>query len=789
MAQDGKILSFNPDGPDILKDPPQPVLDSAADGQKITGKAQLASKVLKEFNDSDMKLRPMQLKRLVLLRNYLGIYDPALKFDDDESDLFIQETRKEVAKAIGKIKKIMEPIIGETWDVSRSEIPYGLSNDMNVEAFMNAQNALKKRFRDNMETIGWTNIMSSGFLDYALQGTMVFHGPIQMAPRKPQWILLAGSTDPNDKETAKKILGNYAPLIDPDDDIRPTFKNIPLMNWYPDMDAKCVEDMTYGIEYEVITKSQLRKFLKFDKSGFDKEEIRSVLVEQPNGDWTPTWWEAAILAMKRISSTGPSGRYKMYKRWGFLDGDDLRSAGYDIKENDVTSEGMYVVWTIGSRVIRCARSSFHSECIPFFMVPYEEIPGSPFGRGAADMMADLQAALNSTARAMLDNMAFGSGPQGIVHVKSLVPGTKVLKQGPRKLWMIHNTEGLNGQKPIEFFTIPMVLEQLIPAFQLFKGMVAEHTSLPNDDPKDQGSGMRSFQQMQMYWAMAENFIKMVIGNIDKFYTEKALNRMYEWEMVYNPDQSIKGDFKIITNGVKGALKREAIMQRLNELNTMMTNPTLGRRMNQPRIGDQIIEGMGLDKEGVWYTEEQAQQIEMQKKQDEANVDLDTKLKMEEAQHNTRAETTRRESLVQLARSIPDTNVAWAPAIEQAYEALNAATPQLYAGLSIHLRKLAAEARGSGLTSPMEDNELSKPMGPGTPQDLDMEYRQNFNQIAAAVAQDATQTQNIAAAYTKPQINTGDVATDVTNEASTLQKPPGMVAPQPQTQPMQQEMQQ
>ena len=103
-----------------------------------------------------------------------------------------------------------------------------------------------------------------------------------------------------------------------------------------------------------------------------------------------------------------SKRYTVLEFWGYLSGLELRQAGVEGIDDD---HAMYLsnVWVCGNFCIKIAISGNQSKRIPFFVVPYEKVPYKIWGRGVPEKMADPQAVINASARAMVENMGMALG--------------------------------------------------------------------------------------------------------------------------------------------------------------------------------------------------------------------------------------------------------------------------------------------------------------------------------------------------------------------------------------------
>jgi hypothetical protein len=66
-------------------------------------------------------------------------------------------------------------------------------------------------------------------------------------------------------------------------------------------------------------------------------------------------------------------------------------------------------------------------------------------------------------------------------------------------------------------------------------------------------------------------IKTAILSIDRAMTD-VLQRFYDHLMIYDDDDSIKGDMQIVPAGVVGTLLKESVQQRRNEFLQLTSNP-------------------------------------------------------------------------------------------------------------------------------------------------------------------------------------------------------------------------
>jgi glutamyl/glutaminyl-tRNA synthetase len=73
-------------------------------------------------------------------------------------------------------------------------------------------------------------------------------------------------------------------------------------------------------------------------------------------------------------------------------------------------------------------------------------------------------------------------------------------------------------------------------------------------------------------------LRRAISSIDMHVIEPAINDVFTNEMLYNPDESIKGDCIVIPRGAAAILIRESMQQRRLQYLTIISNPTIAQAL-------------------------------------------------------------------------------------------------------------------------------------------------------------------------------------------------------------------
>lgn len=644
---------------------------------------EVAGKIEKEFELARERKRWIELRWIRYWQHTEGEYGAEWQGTEHDSDLFYKRTSQEVSRGQAKVLQLTQPIHGDPWDIVLSPNPQ-CAEGIDPKA---ALEGMRKKIRDALVDMDFDTNWTDASLHHAMYGTVVYRAPVLEDAKIPRLVRLG---------VYQNVKTMQVPKV----------KFLRVWDVYPDPDAAKKDDLGYVTIRHIMTKQQIRELGSAD--GFDADQIDAFLEENPSGTWTSEHWETALGWGRK------EDRYIVFERWGYLDKTDQKKWNLDAPTN-----GIVQTWSAKGYLFKLKPSEFYDRP-PFNFVPWSKRDGNLWAKGVPESMEDLQIILNSLMRAMQDNLAMTSGPNVVVDENSIVPGTKK-EIVPRKIWPVRINELSGSKKPIDFFMIPSNINECMSAFQAFKAMIPESTGMPMlESPADAGSGMRTEGMMRMYYAAAEYFIKNVIGNVDKYLFEQVLTDLYEWFMYYDKDPSIKGDFKPIPLGVRGAMRREIIAQKAKELSVLLQNPEWQELANNPKLLLEILAGMGFDPDDALLTPDELaakQQAMAMKTQMQASASENTpgaKLK---------AETSHRDALLQLATSIPDTNPAWAPAIAQAYEGMNAATPALYAALSMWVAKIAADYAAAMPAQAQNASLLAQGFAPQKPEDLDPDYRE------------------------------------------------------------------
>jgi len=363
----------------------------------------------------------------------------------------------------------------------------------------------------------------------------------------------------------------------PVSDYKFEFERVNPLAFYPSPNT-CRPDRGYVIERHKMSREDLYSLIGVD--GFDSAAIQKVLEEYGLGglrNWLSVdSEEQQALGNLTDLSSDPAAPIEALEFYGSVQGKLLLEWGMaPDKVPDPVAEYRANVWVIGAYVIRATLNTDPLGRTPYSVSSWEKLPGSFWGIGPAELMTDVSAVCNATARALVNNMGIASGPQVTVNTDRLAEGENITSMFPWKLWQTKNDPMANdSSQPIAFFQPQSNAQELLGVYEKFTTIADEVTSIPRymmGDSQVGGAG-RTAAGLSMLMNAANKGIKNVANNIDTDLLVPTVERVYYFLMLYDEDQTIKGDAQIRARGASGLMLKELLNQRRLEFLQIISNP-------------------------------------------------------------------------------------------------------------------------------------------------------------------------------------------------------------------------
>jgi hypothetical protein len=435
---------------------------------------------------------------------------------------------------------------------------------------MIAAKKMEKKIHDQLQESGASTHLRSMAFEMALMGTGVMKGPFALDKEYPNW----------------NAEGEYEPLIK----TVPECSHVSVWDFYPDPEAKSMNDAEYVVERHKMSRTQLRSLKQ--RPYFMDDAIEEAV--RQGADYVQKHWE---MTMEDDDTQPTSERWEVLEFWGFVDVELLEEHGVKIpSELKDLDEVNCNVWTCNGEVLRFVLNPFKPTRIPYYAVPYEHNPYSFFGVGIAENMDDTQTLMNGFMRMAIDNAALSGNLIIEVDETNLVPGQD-LSVYPGKIF--RRQGGAPGQA-IFGTKFPNVAGENMQLFDKARVLADESTGFPSFAHGQTGvSGVgRTASGISMLMSAANGSIRTVVKNVDDYLIRPLGKAFFAFNMQFDFDESIRGDLEVNASGTESLMANEVRSQRLMQFLQVAQNPVLAPFAKMDYIIREIAKSMDLDPDKV-----------------------------------------------------------------------------------------------------------------------------------------------------------------------------------------------
>ncbi len=351
---------------------------------------------------------------------------------------------------------------------------------------------------------------------------------------------------------------------------------------YPEPDSIGIED-GYLFDHVSYRAKDLRAFVGPDGKGIDGfsgEAISHVLSEYTTGglrEWTGIEQERAALEKRDTQSVYQSDKIEGLEYYGPVPGKFLLEWGLSAEIIPVP-EATYEIRAcmINNDVIQAVLNPDPLGRKPYAKASYEEQNDAFWGKSLPEKVVSPASIINAAARALVNNLGMGSGPQVEINIDRLHGGDKGdTRLIPWKRWLTHNKMQAQGNA-VNFYQPNMHAQEIMNVLKDFSRILDEHGGIPSwahGDPQVGGGG-NTASGLSMLITQASRAIKSVIRNIDNFLIIPTIQYMYD-ELL--SDESGKyidmiGDIKLVAKGSSALIEKEQRAIRMLELLGASENP-------------------------------------------------------------------------------------------------------------------------------------------------------------------------------------------------------------------------
>jgi len=458
--------------------------------------------------------------------------------------------------------------------------------------------AMQTEIEDQLSECDYNGEMRKVIHNAAVLGTGVIKGPIVTNRTRKAW------------QPYKDMDGNLVHQMEIVQEVSPASFSIDPRNVWPD--PGCGDSIHHGkgiYEREQMTSRQVRELAK--QPGFMKDQLRKVLEEGPR--------KSATFQELKDDDQRDTARdtYEMWTYWGEVDHDDLESAGMNVGEKDELRSVSACVVMINNTVVKTFMNPLEGGELPYDFYVWEKVSNSVWGYGIPYLMRAQQRVLNAAWRQMMDNAGVSSGPQIIIKAGAIQPADKQWQLSSRKIWFATD-EVDDVRKAFTAVEFNSYQAELAAIIKMAMELADQETGVPTIMQGEKGAAPDTVGGMQMLMNSANVVLRRLVKQFDDMITRPHIRRYYDYNMMYNEDEEVKGDFNIDARGSSSLLVRDIQNQAFLNLLAAGANPVYGAYIDTQKLFEKALQAQHIDPTEVLKSEDELEKIKEQQAAAAAN---------------------------------------------------------------------------------------------------------------------------------------------------------------------------
>ena len=534
------------------------------------------------FITSEALRRDKELEWIQSLRQSKGIYDPEIlaKIPVGKSQIYVKYTRSKEVPCVSKLFGMYFPHNDRNWSIEPTpdpKIPQEKIDEITRALFKQDQqtgetippdsNMVRKAISEfstetnkRMMSVMDDQLFENGYKELTKKvvksgvryGTGIFKGAISK------------------KKLRNTIIENSGEYIQEEEiEYYPYIEFLPIWNFYTDMTAIELKDCDFVFELNPMTKHELRQLA--NREDFFGDTILNYIKDNPSGNYKTRNWEIDIqnIGVKGQEQANAK-KYEVKEFNGYIDGIDLQNAGIDIPDNVVNEEYFVNIWLLGEKVIKAKLNPFNSLNKLYHLFYFSKDETSIFGDGLPLAIRDTQTSINAATRAMQNHAARVAGPITEVNIDLLEEDEDPDDISPDRVFL-RKGKGVDAQyQAIRSISIDSHIPEYLNMINKFESNGDMESTLP---AFIYGEQVGTTNETARGMSMRQSNLNITFADLVKLLDaacESLLTSLYEWNMKFNPDKTIKGDMKVKASGSSSLMSRELRIQALDYFATTIT---------------------------------------------------------------------------------------------------------------------------------------------------------------------------------------------------------------------------
>lgn len=582
------------------------------------------------------------------LRQYKGVYDPAVEqqFGKYQSKTFVRITRKKVDTYDSRMMELLFPANNDqNWDCKPTPEPAPeiamtpLGQAMIAERMQQMAQApeegqpaqmtqddledvlreiaekscrnMVKAISDQMAEVRYREECKKVIHSGNLYGTGILKAP--MVQRKERRAWMADQNGQWKLERKERLV--------------PYCEHVKLWNYYPDLQAQDLEACQYHYQLHPMNAAELNGLARMP--GFESSLITEYRRNFPGGDAETQSYRNELDALNDAQQSSRKARveglYDVLECWTLLTGQELAECGCEVEEGALTDVRWANIWLLGEFVIKAEIEPLEGINHPYHAYYFSKDETSVFGEGVASIMRDDQARLNAVNRAMMDNAAQTVGNMWDVNMALLMPGENPRDLYPNRVFLRHG----NGQEQaVRPLITPNQTQHFMALAQMIEQNIHELTIPSYMHGESDGGVGATVGGLSMMMGAANVDIKEQVRQFDDGITSPTITAMYHWNMIFNPDPDVRGDFEVKAIGSSSLVAKEVRVQQLDMAMAQLQSPAFAPVVDFRKLAEAAMKARDLGNEGIVLSEEELEERQGYLKQiEELAVKLDKAMTM------------------------------------------------------------------------------------------------------------------------------------------------------------------
>jgi hypothetical protein len=605
------------------------------------------------------------------LERFMGQYDAATASRlsaTGGSKAFVNLTRAKTAVAEARLSDMLFPSDDKNWGIQPTPVPelskmaqdpgqarssQGVlvnddegnpvrNMDLASEAMDDAterSRAMEKEINDQLVEARYHAIMRDVIHDGCVFGTGIVKAPIILARQRKSW----------------KDQGQGVHTMDMVDEYRPGVEKINIWDFFPDMAATHIDEANFIFERRYISKKQLIGLAQ--NPGYLPEQIRLVIKNTSKEDASGSTHVARLRTLSGLATDLTQGRYELWEYHGPLDKEDLACCGYEIdEEEDELSVNEAVVTFVNNIVIKADINPMETQDRPYSVFNYETDDTSLFGFGIPHLVRHEQRIANASWRMALDNAALTTGGQIVLNREVLIPDDGNWSIRPRKTWHVTDPT-VDVRAAFHTHETSSHLDELLAIYNMARNMADDVTTLPMLAQGEMGGAPDTASGMSMLLNSSNVVLRRVVKSFDDDVTAPLITRFYDWNMQFNPKESIKGDFEVDARGSSTLLVKETQTQALITMMQLAESPVFGPLVKSAELFRKVAQAQHITPNDVIVSDEEIKAMEAQAA--EQAEEPDPELLLKEKEIEVKLEIARMNAQVEMAKIAAQTDSSMA----------------------------------------------------------------------------------------------------------------------------------